>query len=150
MPRPSPKHRQDPDDPTRRQPTYHNWRRIKKVVIGVSLIAVVSGLIWWSLATTYPDVKPGDEVRIKYDIWTSDGTYIEGSEGITVYVDAASSPHVLYFEIAHARVGVPQNFAVAACASPPCAGFDGYTTGTHAWQGIRGNVTVLGIVSHAG
>ncbi len=95
----------------------------------------------------WPDVKPGDTVRINYAVWAADGTYIEGSEDLTVYVDLTYSPHVIYFEIAHAKVGVLQNFAAAACASPPCADFDGYTTGTHAWQGIRGNVTVLEILN---
>ncbi len=147
MPKSSPKQHVDRDDPTRAPPEYHNRRRRKRVLVVVSALAIIAIVIGWNLATTWPDVRPGDTVRIKYGIWAADGSWIEGADDLTVYVDLSYSPHVIYFEIAHARIGVLQDFAVVACPSPPCAEYDGYTSGSHAWQAIRGNVTVQEILN---
>ncbi len=149
MPKPTPKHRKDLDDPTRPLVKYHNRRRIKRVIIAASLLAVAAGFIAWSLVTTFPDTRPGDTVRIKYEIWAEGGTYIEGSSDITVYIDLNYSPKILYYQMAHAKIGIPRQFSVAACPTHDCANFEGFTTGTHAWQGIYGNVTVLEILAHS-
>lgn len=148
MPGKSPKQRRGPKD-EQVHTEYKNRRRRKRVIVGVCLFAIAGILLAWHLAATWPDVWPGDTVRIRYNIWTVNGTWIEGSDDLTVYVDVASAPHVIFIELAHARVGVLQNFAVAACplASIPCEGFEGYTSGSHAWKAIMGNVTVLEILN---
>ncbi len=149
MPGKSPKHRVDRQDPGNPAPVYHNRRQRKYVIVGVTLFAIAGILLAWHLVATWPDVWPGDTVRIRYNIWTINGTWIEGSDDLTVYVDVASSPHAIFIELAHARVGELQDFAVAACpsASIPCQDFAGYTSGPHAWEAIKGNVTILEILN---
>ncbi len=150
MPAPSPKHKVDEQDPTYPSPVYRNWRRKRRAVVWTTIVTTVLILVTWNLVATWPDVRPGDTVRIKYEIWTANCTFIEGSNDLTIYIDMDSSPRVLFFEISHAKVGVQQDFTVAACppGSIPCAGYDGFTSGPHAWQTIKGNVTVLEILSH--
>ncbi len=147
MPTTSPKQHKDKDDPTRPRAVYHNRRRIKRVIVGTTVLTIAIMVIGWSLVATWPDVRKEDTVRIRYSVWTSDGTFIEGSDDLTVYVDTSLSPHIIYFEISHAKLGVLQNFVVSACPSHDCLDYDGYFTGTYAWQALKGNVTVLEILN---
>ncbi|OLS16067.1 MAG: hypothetical protein RBG13Loki_0309 [Promethearchaeota archaeon CR_4] len=129
------------------RPKYHNWRRIKRITLGVVVIGVVIGILAWSAVTGWPDVREGDTVRIRSEILTADGAWIEGSEDVTVYVDATKTPLALYSAIARAKVDVPKTFAVAACPDHVYIDFGGYTAGPHAWEGIRGTVTVLEVLN---
>jgi len=147
MPKQSPKRQAAADNWARPHPTYHNRQRIKRIAIGVAVLAVIVCLVTWNIVTTFPDVRAGDTVRVKYQVLTADGMLIEGSDDLTVHVDVARSPRVLYYQMTCAKIGVARSFAVAACPTGNCTDFEGYTTGSHAWQAIRGTVTVLAILN---
>ncbi|OLS16051.1 MAG: hypothetical protein RBG13Loki_0331 [Promethearchaeota archaeon CR_4] len=147
MPKSNPKHRYDPNNSPRIRLKYPNWRWIKRVAIGATVIGIVVGLVAWSAVATWPDVREGDTVRVSYEIRAADGTWIEGSDDLTVYVDASRAPTALHSAIAHAKLNVPRTFAVSACPTHDCPNFGGYTTGPYAWQGIQGSVTVLEVLN---
>ncbi|OLS16249.1 MAG: hypothetical protein RBG13Loki_0160 [Promethearchaeota archaeon CR_4] len=143
MPKPNPKHHFDLIGTIEAWPKYHNWWRMKRVAIGVTVIGIVTILVTWSVLTSWPDVREEDTVRVRYEILTEGGEWIEGSEDVTVYVDSAKTPHALFPAIVNAKLDVPKFFAVGPCPHQDCTNFGGYTASPHAWQGIRGTMIVL-------